>query len=83
MTQARSTRRQFLSRSATAAAATLAVPTILPNLYAQGSANDRVTLAAIGVGGVVRISLRKQPDWDKWSLAAMSNAATRRTLLNG
>ncbi|MCA9189796.1 MAG: Gfo/Idh/MocA family oxidoreductase [Pirellulaceae bacterium] len=44
-------RRSFLGTTAGAALAGVATPSILTRLSAQESANDRITLAAIGVGG--------------------------------
>jgi len=47
----RLTRRAFLGASAGLTAAGLAAPTFLPKLYGQESPNDKLTVAAIGVGG--------------------------------
>ncbi len=46
-----STRRQFITTSAAIGLSSSTAPWILPKLYANGSANDRLGVACIGVGG--------------------------------
>src|SRR5688572_20094158 len=46
-----SSRRSFLKRGAAAGLTAATAPLILPRLYAQEPASDRLNVAAIGVGG--------------------------------
>lgn len=50
-TKRNATRRNFLKTSAAAGLCAATAPTILPRLNAQDSANDRLAVACIGVGG--------------------------------
>ncbi len=47
----RSSRRSFVKTAVGAGLSAATVPTILPRLYAQDSANERLAVACIGVGG--------------------------------
>ncbi len=47
----RSTRRSFVKAATGAGLCAATMPTILPRLYAQDSANERLVVACIGVGG--------------------------------
>ncbi len=51
MSQSNFSRRRFLGTTLSATTAAVAAPTFLSSLKAQDSANDRLTVAAIGVGG--------------------------------
>ncbi|MDX1928978.1 MAG: Gfo/Idh/MocA family oxidoreductase [Pirellulaceae bacterium] len=47
----RSSRRNFVKAATSAGLCAATMPTILPRLYAQDSANERLAVACIGVGG--------------------------------
>ncbi|MFO0922928.1 MAG: Gfo/Idh/MocA family oxidoreductase [Pirellulales bacterium] len=51
MISSKKTRRQFMGQAGVAGAAVAMAPTLLPKLYAQGPASDRLNVACIGVGG--------------------------------
>ncbi len=51
MKKNQNSRRSFLKTASAVGLSAATAPTILPKLYAQGSANDRLNVACIGVGG--------------------------------